>query len=194
MNAKDTGKLIRKLRTEKGLTQAQLSEKLMVSDKTVSKWERGLGSPDVSILPAICDLFDLPLENLLSGKVDENEMNNGNLKKMKFYACPVCGNLIFSTDAADLSCCGKKLTELTPRKAEGEQKLVMERADDIWEIHADHEQSRDHYISYIAVISADSFFMKKLYPEWGVDVRLPYLRHGMLVHYDTKDGLFYQKF
>lgn len=194
MDARETGKLIRKLRMEKGMTQAELGEKLRVSDKAVSKWERGMGSPDVSVLPDICDLFDLPLENLLSGKVDENEMNNGNLKKMKFYACPVCGNLIFSTDAMDLSCCGRKLTELTPKKADEYQKLPMELIDQEWDIHVEHEQSRDHYISYIAEISADSFFLKKLYPEWGIDVRLPYLRHGMLVYYDTKEGLFYQNF
>lgn len=194
MDARETGKLIRKLRMEKGMTQAELGEKLRVSDKAVSKWERGMGSPDVSVLPDICDLFDLPLENLLSGKVDENEMNNGNLKKMKFYACPVCGNLVFSTDAMDLSCCGRKLTELTPKKADESQKLPMELIDQEWDIHVEHEQSRDHYISYIAEISADSFFLKKLYPEWGIDVRLPYLRHGMLVYYDTKDGLFYQNF
>ena len=47
MDNEKTGRLIRDLRTEKGLTQAQLAQLIHVSDKAVSKWERGLGCPDV---------------------------------------------------------------------------------------------------------------------------------------------------
>ena len=47
MNQKKTGELIRSLRKERGLTQQQLACRMSISDKTVSKWERGAGSPDV---------------------------------------------------------------------------------------------------------------------------------------------------
>ena len=47
-----TGKLIRKLRTDMGLTQKQLAERLHVSDKAVSKWGTGNGCPDLSLLSA----------------------------------------------------------------------------------------------------------------------------------------------
>ena len=47
------GALIRRLRRERGLTQGQLAEALGLSPKTVSKWERALGCPDVSLLPAL---------------------------------------------------------------------------------------------------------------------------------------------
>ena len=50
MDYTKTGRLIRMLRREKGLTQLQLAQKLHVSDKAVSKWERGLGGPDVSLM------------------------------------------------------------------------------------------------------------------------------------------------
>lgn len=50
MDNKKTGELILKLRTEKSLTQKQLAELLSVSDKAVSKWERGQGLPDISLL------------------------------------------------------------------------------------------------------------------------------------------------
>jgi len=52
MDQKKTGALIRVLRLEKGLTQQGLAELLGVSNRAVSKWERGLGSPDLSLLPA----------------------------------------------------------------------------------------------------------------------------------------------
>ena len=45
------GGLIRRLRQERGLTQRQLAERMGISDKTVSKWERGMGCPDLSLLP-----------------------------------------------------------------------------------------------------------------------------------------------
>ena len=53
MDQKKTGALIRVLRLEKGLTQQGLAELLGVSNRAVSKWERGLGSPDLSLLPAL---------------------------------------------------------------------------------------------------------------------------------------------
>ena len=50
MNPEKIGSLIFQLRKEKNLTQKQLGEKLGLSDKTISKWERGLGCPDISLL------------------------------------------------------------------------------------------------------------------------------------------------
>ena len=85
------GHLIRQMRKKAGLTQIQLAERLCVSDKAVSKWERGQGVPDVSIFPALAEVFHVKVENLLAGELEENEMSNGNLKKMKFYICPACG-------------------------------------------------------------------------------------------------------
>ncbi|MEG2687220.1 MAG: helix-turn-helix transcriptional regulator, partial [Christensenellaceae bacterium] len=50
MDCKKVGILIRGLRKEKKLTQKQLADAMNISDKTISKWERGLGCPDVSLL------------------------------------------------------------------------------------------------------------------------------------------------
>lgn len=50
MDNEKTGSLIRRLRRERGLTQQQLAEQLGVSDKAVSKWERGLGGPELGLL------------------------------------------------------------------------------------------------------------------------------------------------
>lgn len=86
------GNLINKLRKEKGMTQLQLAEKLHISDKTVSKWERGLGCPDVSLLTDLSQVFGVDLEKLLSGQLDANEERGGNMKKLNFYVCPECGN------------------------------------------------------------------------------------------------------
>ena len=58
---------------------------------SISKWERDLGCPDISLLPELSEVFDVDLEKLLSGKLDVNAMLGGNMKHMKFYICPYCG-------------------------------------------------------------------------------------------------------
>ncbi len=55
MDAEKTGKLINFLRSKKSLTQKQLAELINVSDKAVSKWERGDGCPDVGLLPSLAE-------------------------------------------------------------------------------------------------------------------------------------------
>lgn len=65
MDSVKTGELIYKLRTERNLTQKQMADQLHISDKTISKWERGLGFPDMSMLPALTELFGINAENLL---------------------------------------------------------------------------------------------------------------------------------
>ena len=80
------GELIYRLRKEQGMTQLQLAEKLCVSDKAVSKWERGLGCPDVSLLTDLSDIFNIDLEQLLSGELNPNPKDSGNVKKQIFIS------------------------------------------------------------------------------------------------------------
>ena len=63
-----TGKFISTLRKEKGLTQAQLAEVLGISDKTISKWERGAGLPDVSLMLPLCSMLGINVNELLTGE------------------------------------------------------------------------------------------------------------------------------
>ena len=74
MNQKKTGELIRSLRKERGLTQQQLACRMSISDKTVSKWERGAGSPDLSMFPLLSELFGVEIDVLLSGDLNSNFM------------------------------------------------------------------------------------------------------------------------
>lgn len=55
------------------MTQAKLAEKLFVSEKTVSKWENGKGIPDTSILPKLCEIFGVSLNELLNGERISND-------------------------------------------------------------------------------------------------------------------------
>ena len=68
MEYEKTGKLIQALRKEKGLTQMALSEKLGVTDRAVSKWERGKSFPDVSMLKPLAEALDVSVSELLDGE------------------------------------------------------------------------------------------------------------------------------
>ena len=98
-----TGRLIRKLRTESGMTQLELANKLSVSDKTISKWERGLGMPDVSFLNEISEIFGITIEKLLSGNLCENKYNGANLNRLQFFWCDNCSNVVTSTARSEIS-------------------------------------------------------------------------------------------
>jgi transcriptional regulator with XRE-family HTH domain/DNA-directed RNA polymerase subunit RPC12/RpoP len=70
------GKFIAGCRKAKGLTQLQLSEKLNITDKAVSKWETGKAMPDSSIMLELCDILGISVNELLSGEKISMENNN----------------------------------------------------------------------------------------------------------------------
>lgn len=65
---KSLGALIAEARRKKGMTQLELAEKMGVTDKAVSKWERDLSCPDVNSLPQLAEVLGLSIEELLQGK------------------------------------------------------------------------------------------------------------------------------
>ena len=117
MDYEKIGALIRSLRTQQGLTQRELAQRLTVSDKAVSKWERGQGCPDVSLLPSLAQTLGVEVEGLLAGELLENEQIGGTMKNLNFYVCPTCGNILTSAVGAAVTCCGKKLAPLEAVKA-----------------------------------------------------------------------------
>lgn len=192
MDQMKTGGLIRTLRRRRGLTQLALAERLGVSDKVVSKWERGRGAPDIALLPSLSEALGVDTKALLRGDLEENEMTNGNMKRTRFYICPDCGSLLLSTESGELTCCGRRLSPLPVQKAEGEDRLDAVLSDGEWYITGRHEMRREHYISFLALLSGDTVLIKKLYPEWGLEVRLPRIPNATLLWYCTEHGLFSQ--
>ncbi|MBQ6264217.1 MAG: helix-turn-helix transcriptional regulator, partial [Clostridia bacterium] len=84
MNNYVTGAVIKRLREEKGMTQAQLAEKIFVSSKTVSKWETGQGFPDISLLESLAKAIDISVIELLNGEDIRNKNKTSNIAKGKF--------------------------------------------------------------------------------------------------------------
>ena len=76
MDYKKTGQLISECRRENGLTQVQLAEKIGVSNRAVSKWECGVGFPDVSILEQLADALNISVIELLHGERENINIEN----------------------------------------------------------------------------------------------------------------------
>lgn len=77
MNKEQFGRFIGQLRREKNFTQKQLAERLFISDKAISKWERGLSMPDVSLLLPLAETLEVTVTELLEGRhLDTEEQPN----------------------------------------------------------------------------------------------------------------------
>ena len=69
MSNKSIGEIISSLRKEKGMTQNELADKMNVTDKAVSKWERNLSCPDVNSIPKLAEILGIHLYAILSTKI-----------------------------------------------------------------------------------------------------------------------------
>ena len=188
-----TGATIRSLREKYRMTQAELAEKLCVSDKAVSKWETGRGFPDVSLLEPLSRALHISVPELLCGKTVINGNRASNMLRSKFYVCPVCGNVLFARGDAVISCCGIRLPALEAEKPDEAHSLKAERAEDEIYVSADHPMTKEHSISFIAYMTPDDCEIKALYPEGGAEVRFFFRGSGRLYAYCNRHGLYMQK-
>ena len=189
MDARSTGSLIRTLREERGFTQRQLADAVGVTDKAVSKWERGGGCPDIELLSALSDCLGTPVETLLDGTRAVDARMGGTMKRTAFRVCPSCGNVITTTGDAEVSCCGRKLPALVSQPADDAHAVHVESVEGDWYITFDHPMDKAHHLGFVAVVGYDHMALEKLYPEQGGEARLPRLAGAKLYTYCTAHGL-----
>ena len=185
-----TGSMIKNLREQKKLTQAELAEKIFVTDKAVSKWETGRGYPDISIVESLAKALDISVIELLSGKNVINTNRQGNMNRVQFYVCPVCGNIIQSTGEALISCCGITLPPLEAEESDKNHSVRIERIEDEFFVSVEHEMTKNHYISFIAAIRSDGVEIQKLYPEWNAEAHFKISGTKQILFYCNQHGLY----
>ncbi len=189
MDCAKIGRLISKLRKEKGLTQKNIADALGISNKTVSKWETGLGCPDLSLWPDLSVILGAEITQLMEGEITPNKPDSGNISNIRFYVCPSCGNILVSTGSASIFCCGRKLERLEI-SAEEAPEIKREEIDMDYYITVNHEMTKEHYISFAAYVKSDRIYLNRLYPEQSPSFRIPLTRGGKLYVYCVNHGLF----
>ena len=190
MNQYVTGTMIKRLRENRKITQQQLALKMNVSDKAISKWETGRGYPDISLIEPLSVALGVSVIELFAGENVVNTNRAFNMLCMKFYVCPICGNVIQSTGEAVISCCGVTLPALEAEPCDEAHQLRVDRVEDEFYVRIDHEMSKTHYISFIAAVRDDGYEIKKLYPEWNAEARFKISRTQSLFYYCNRHGLF----
>ena len=190
MNQYVTGAIIRRLRESKNMTQQQLADKLNVSDKAISKWETSRGYPDISLVEPLADALGVSIIELFSGENVVNTNKSFNMLRMKFYVCPICGNIICSTGEMVVSCCGIVLPALEPEMEDDDHHLCVEKVEDEYYITIQHDMNKKHYISFIAAVKDDGYEIKKLYAEGNAEARFKINRTKYFMYYCNMHGLF----
>ena len=201
-----SGASIRALRERAGMTQRHLADRLGITDKAVSKWETDRGLPDITLVEPLACALGVSVAELLSGEQIVNVNRAGNLLRAKFYVCPLCGNVIHATGEASISCCGIALPVLevenavdgripaAPENAAAADPSVhlpqVEVADGEVYLTMEHPMGKDHFISFMAYVTTDQVFFRKLYPEQTADARFPYRGLGIIFAYCNRHGLF----
>ena len=176
MNSSEIGSLLLRLRSERNMTQREVAQVLCVSTQAVSKWERGQGCPDVSLLPALAQLFGVSIIRLLAGDLAPEEPEVGNMKRLKFYVCPDCGNILTSAGGGELHCCGRKLEPLQARPADEAHTVQVQEVEEDWYVTFRHPMEKDHFFRFAACVTTDRVLLVRLYPEQGGEFRIPQLR------------------
>ena len=97
MEKKTMGSFIAVLRKSMGLTQKQLADKLNVSDKTISHWERDESAPDLSLIPVLAEIFGVTCDELLKGEKSSNsasgEITHRGEKQLEYLLTKSFNNL-----------------------------------------------------------------------------------------------------
>lgn len=81
MDLRKIGKFIAKMRQEKGFTQESLAEELDISNRSISKWERGICLPETAKMPELCKLFNITINDLFSGEIVDMKNNEKKLEE-----------------------------------------------------------------------------------------------------------------
>lgn len=190
MEQTDTGALILRLRREAGLTQRRLADRLHVSVQAVSKWERGQGCPDVGLLPQLAGLFGVSVERLLAGDLAPRDEDGGNMKRLEFYVCPTCGNIL-TASGGELHCCGRRLEPLRARTVDEDHAVAVQEVEEDWYVTFRHPMEKGHFFRFAAYVATDRVLLVRLYPEQGRELRIPQLRGGGKLYICcSRDGLF----
>ena len=188
-----TGSLIKSIRENRKMTQAELADKLGVSSKAVSKWETAKGLPDITLIEPLAKALGVSVTELISGDAVINKNISSNVLRSKCYVCPICGNVIRAMGNAVISCCGIVLPPLEAEQTDENHLITVEKVEDEHFITINHDMTKEHYISFVAYLTSDRVQFVKFYPEGNAETRLNIRGSGFLYIYCNKHGLMKQK-
>ena len=190
MNQYVTGAMIKRLREKRAITQQQLAEKIGVSDKAISKWETGRGYPDITLIEPLACVLGVSVIELFSGENIVNANPSFNMRLMKVYVGPLCGNVVQSSGQAVVSCCGITLPALEAEPADESHPITVQKVEDEYYVTVSHDMTKTHYISFLIAVKDDGCELIKLYPEGAAEARFKMGKTKEIYAYCNRHGLY----
>ena len=184
------GNVIKELRIKNNMTQKDLASELGVSDKTISKWETQKGLPDIGMIEDLAKALKVSITELFTGNVISNENLSANMRKVSFYVCPVCGNVISAIGEGNYSCHGILLPKAEVEELDEAHAIHIEEIDGEYYVTMQHDMTKKHSVSFFAYVTSNVFQMIKLYPEQMAESRFMKRGHGIVYGYCNRHGLF----
>lgn len=126
---------------------------------------------------------------MLSGNDVTNGNRNFNMKHVRFYVCPLCGNVLFSTGDAVICCCGLTLPPLEAEPADEDHRIETRQVEDEIYVSLSHGMSKTHYISFLAAVTDFGVQLVKFYPEQEPEARFKFGRILACYAYCNRHGL-----
>lgn len=122
-------------------------------------------------------------------------------ENVRFYICPICGNVIGLIDGnmEHITCCGRPMKKMIPNTVDASVEKhmpVYEKVEDELVVRVgevEHPMEKDHYIMWIAQVTENRTTRVRLYPEQATETRFPYIPGAMLYAYCNKHGLWMTK-
>ena len=125
----------------------------------------------------------------MNGEYIANKNVSANIKKSKFYVCPICENIIHSVRENIVSCCSMVLHVLEAENEDDNHKINIEKIENEYLVSLNHEVTKQHNISFIAYVTVDRCEILELYPEQEAMTRILRRDSRTIYVYCNKDGL-----
>ena len=138
----------------------------------------------------LAEVLGVSEKTILSGNLEVNREDAGNMKRTRFYVCPDCGSFMQGVGGSTVICCGKQLEALNAVSADAEHTINISEIEDDFYIEFNHTMTKEHYISFVSYVRFDRVLTIKLYPEQDSAVRFPKMYGGKIYFYCSKHGLF----
>ena len=95
------------------------------------------------------------------------------MKRIRFYQCPDCGNILTATGRAELSCCGRRLSPMTIAPADDAHRIALRDIETEKLLTWTHPMEKGHHLTFLAAVGYDCVHIVRLYAEGAQEQRLP---------------------
>jgi len=175
-------KCLKAFRRSHKMTQKEFAERIRVSDKTVSAWERGDRHISAEMLTKVLRNFDISPDDFF---LTEEEISDD----FHFYICPKCDNIAIMHKKSKIFCCGIEMQKVQWNPSENSISAKTKIKNDFLYATFMHEMNYNHYIQFVALVKKNGFEIYVMNPGDSPEVCFNFRKRGRLFAYCNVHGL-----